>query len=315
MKRNVLAVTYSLALVCIPITLATAADKARPDRQSQRLKAADKNGDGKLTSDEIGDTAWKRIASFDANADGVLDAAELTALAQVKGGDRKEHARPGGANSSFTIKQHAATNGHTLRYSLFVPPGAPDKLPLVLCLHGAGGNTAAANLLASPESQKKHPCIVLAPGCEGRSTRWVKGTFRASDEQRAVLPELLEALDAVIRDTQADAARVYVTGQSMGGVGTWGVIAAEPTRFAAAVPVCGHWSPDDAKKIAQVPIWAFHGAQDPTVPVEGTRGMIAAIKAAGGSPKYTEFPDVGHGSWNAAYDTQEMWHWMFQQHR
>lgn len=308
---------FVLALVLALATALSAADKPPKDQRGlnfERLKAADANKDGLLTTDELGETLWKRISVYDADANGKLDAAELAALAAAKGDDKKD-GRPGGANASFTVHEQRASNGQTLRYSLFVPPNAKEPLPVVLCLHGAGGNTAAANLLASPASQKKYPCVVLAPDCDGRSTRWVESSFRGKEKQRSVAPELMETLDKVVQTTKADPKRVYVTGQSMGGVGTWGLIAAYPERFAAAVPICGIWEPTDAPKMAKVPIWAFHGAKDPTVPVEGSRRMIAAVKAAGGEPKYNEFPDVGHGSWDGAYATDGLWEWVFEQHR
>jgi len=219
------------------------------------------------------------------------------------------------------VRELKGSNGHTLRYSLFVPatknsdkPAA--KLPLVHCLHGAGGGTAAANVLAAPEMQKKHPCVVMAPACDIKGNRWVESTFRAG-KNRAVTPELIEALDAVVKEQNVDPARIYLTGQSMGGVGTWGLIAEHADRFAAAVPVCGVWSPDDAAKMNGVAIWAFHGDKDPTVPVSGSRDMIAALKKSGVSPepKYSELAGVGHGSWGPAYAKAELWDWLFAQRR
>jgi poly(3-hydroxybutyrate) depolymerase len=238
------------------------------------------------------------------------------APASASGPDAKSVRRPGGAPASFKVRTFQAADGRTLDYSLFVPtkikPG--EKLPLVLCLHGAGGNTEAAKVLAMPERQSKHPCIVMAPGCDIQTARWVATPFRPG-QQRSVLPELLASLDAVMRELPVDAERVYLTGQSMGGVGTWGIIAAHPERFAAAVPVCGTWQPDDALKLARVPVWVFHGEKDPTVPVEGSRRMIAALKTSGASPRYTEYPGVGHNSWSSAYATDELWEWLFAQRR
>lgn len=225
-------------------------------------------------------------------------------------------ARPGGAPASFEVRTFTAPGGASLRYSLFVPKTIPagQKLPLVLCLHGAGGNTEAARVLASPERQAKTPCIVMAPGCDSRSVRWVPMAFRP-DDRGHVMAELLGALEAVVRELPVDPDRVYVTGQSMGGVGTWGLLAHKPHLFAAAAPVCGVWPPDDAPKMTRVPVWAFHGEKDPTVSVEGSRRMVAALKAAGASPRYTEYPGVGHNSWSAAYATDELWDWMFAQRR
>ena len=280
---------------------------------TDRLMSKDTNKDGKLSKEELGEPFWQRTAGQDANGDGFLDATELQALLTKGSRGKVEQARPGGANLAFQVREFTATNGETLRYSLFIPLERSDTpLPLVLCLHGAGGNTDAANLLASTEQQKKHPCIVMAPACDGRSTRWAKSEFR-SGEGHVVMPELIETLDAVIAETKADAARIYITGQSMGGIGTWGAIARHPQKFAAAIPVCGIWQTEDAGKMNGVAIWAFHGDQDDAVPVTGSRDMIAALKKAGvkPEPKYTEFPGVGHGSWGPAYEKAELWEWLF----
>ena len=125
--------------------------------------------------------------------------------------------------------------------------------------------------------------------------------------------ELMEAIDDLVKKHSIDPNRIYITGQSMGGVGTWGIIATHPGKFAAAAPVCGIWRPEDAPKMKGIPVWAFHGEKDTTVPVSGSRDMIAAIRKAGGKPKYTEFPGVGHGSWEPAYAMDEFWTWMFRQ--
>lgn len=281
-----------------------------------RLQTMDANKDGKLSKEELGAQFWSRASGFDANGDGVLEAAEIAAMQEKGRRGKDEQSRPGGANAAFDVREFKGTNGQTIRYSLFVPKEKPANLPLVLCLHGAGGNTEAANLLAAPEMQAKHPCIVMAPACDGKSTRWAKSEFRASDA-RSVMPELMEALDAVVAETKADAKRLYLTGQSMGGMGTWGIIAEHAAKFAAAVPVCGIWQPTDAAKMNGVAIWCFHGADDNTVPVSGSRDMIEALKKAGvkPEPKYTEFPGVGHGSWGPAYEKPELWEWMFAQRR
>lgn len=283
-----------------------------------RLESADANKDGKLSKEELGAQFWSRASGFDANGDGVLDAAELEAMKGKGRRGNEQQARPGGANSAFEVREFKASNGETMRYSLFVPKEKGESaLPLVLCLHGAGGGTDAANLLASPAMQAKHPCIVMAPACDGKNTRWAKSEFRGGADVRSVMPELIEALDAVVAETKADKARLYITGQSMGGMGTWGVIAEHAAKFAAAVPVCGIWQPEDAPKMSGVAIWAFHGAEDKTVPVSGSREMIEVLKKAEvkPEPKYTEFPGVGHGSWGPAYETAELWEWLFAQRK
>ncbi len=230
----------------------------------------------------------------------------------------QESRRPGGANSSFATREFRGTNNQTIRFSLFITsPRGDEKLPLVLCLHGSGGNTAAANVLASAEQQKKHPCVVMAPACDSKTEHWVDTRFRRGPEKRSITQELLEALDSVVKEANIDTTRIYATGQSLGGVGTWGLISQYPDRFAAAVPVCGIWSPEDAPKMSGVAIWAFHGDQDATVPVTGSREMIAALKksAASPEPRYTEFAGVGHNSWIPAYATAELWDWLFSQQK
>ena len=301
-----------LVLVC---GVALADDGADTERRAARLQQLDRNGDGLLSQDELSKPLWERVARYDVNGDQKLDAAEQAA-AGLGAGDGKSGKLPGGAPASFSVHLFTGSNGRGLSYSLFVPPARKDpgdeKLPVVLCLHGRGGGTDAPLVLSQQAMQTRFPCIILVPGIDGARQRWV-GAVRVRERHRVVMPELMELLDATVRDHGGDARRVYVTGQSMGGVGAWGLIAAHPERFAAAVPVCGLWNPDDAAKMKAVPVWAFHGADDTAVPVAGSRDMIAALKAAGAEPRYTEYPGVGHSSWPQAYATTEMWEWMFDQ--
>ena len=126
---------------------------------------------------------------------------------------------------------------------------------------------------------------------------------------------MLELVDAVVSKERIDRKRLYVTGLSMGGFGTFRAVAARPDFWAAAVPVCGGWTPDDAKVFKKTPMWLFHGDQDTAVEVQYSRDMNAAIKAAGGDIQSTEYPGVKHNSWLKAYWESEMWDWMFEQKR
>ena len=101
----------------------------------------------------------------------------------------------------------------------------------------------------------------------------------------------------------------------MGGVGSWGAIAQHAELFAAAAPVCGAWRIEDVPQMIPVPVWAFHGEKDPTVPVHFSRDLTAAITKAGGTAKYTEYPGVGHDSWMKAYEEAELWKWLFAQRK
>ena len=121
--------------------------------------------------------------------------------------------------------------------------------------------------------------------------------------------------------TTIDPNRLYVTGLSMGGYGTWEAIERWPNYFAAAAPIAGAGDPSKASVLTHLPIWAFHGSADTTVPVSGSRDMINAISAAGGNPRYTEFPDAGHAVWGYVYSlgasssVSGFFPWLFSQHK
>ena len=96
----------------------------------------------------------------------------------------------------------------------------------------------------------------------------------------------------------------------MGGFGTWSLAAKYPDRWAAIVPICGGGNPASAEKFKDIPCWCFHGEADPTVNIEKDKQMVDALKAAGGKPKFTTYPGVGHNSWDKAYGTPELYHWL-----
>ena len=126
-----------------------------------------------------------------------------------------------------------------------------------------------------------------------------------------------EALDAFVADekNQVDANRIYVMGLSMGGYGTWDAIQRRPNFFAGAVPICGGGDKKLAKNITKVPIWAWHGDKDKVIKASRSRDMIEAIKAAGGSPKYSEIKNRGHNSWVDVWNSDELWDWLYSQKR
>ena len=192
-----------------------------------------------------------------------------------------------------------------------------DKYPLVICLHGSGGSVKASAVLARLPMRGQHPAFIMVPEAE-RPFTWAKTEVIRRPGAEAMpekLPVLIEAIRSLLKTEAIDPARIYITGQSMGGVGSWGAIAQHAEIFAAAVPVCGAWRTEDVPKMIGVPVWAFHGEKDPTVPVKFSRDITAAITKAGGTAKYTEYPGVGHDSWTKAYDDQEMWKWLFAQKR
>jgi predicted peptidase len=122
-------------------------------------------------------------------------------------------------------------------------------------------------------------------------------------------------LDAALRQYNLDADRVYLTGLSQGGHGAWVLAARHPERWAAIAPICGYGDPKAiAEPIKSLPVWCFHGDGDQAVPVAQSQAIVAAIKAAGGEPKLTIYPGVGHNSWDKAYRDEPLADW-FLEHR
>ncbi len=200
------------------------------------------------------------------------------------------------------------------------------KYPVVLFLHGAGerGSDNKAQLaylpewIAKSESRQKYPCFVLAPQCpEGKKWSDVDWGAKGDIPMKDITPPLQAAigmLDELIKKEPVDTKRIYLTGLSMGGYGSWDLAERMPERFAALAPICGGGDQRLADRLVKVPVWAWHGDADGAVPVERSRKMIAAIEAAGGKPKYTELKGVGHDSWTRAYtDPEGVVPWMFEQ--
>ncbi len=196
-----------------------------------------------------------------------------------------------------------------LDYLLFLPEGyenSSKEWPLMLFLHGAGesGSDLSKVKTHGPpkivENKRDFPFILVSPQCPSRG--WNADTLNA-------------LLDDVMRKYRVDKDRVYLTGLSMGGYGTWTLAAAHPERFAAIAPICGGGNPADAPKLAKLPIWVFHGAKDPTVPLQRSKEMVEAIEAAGGKVKFTVYPEAGHDSWTQTYDNPDFYKWLLEQKR
>ena len=122
-------------------------------------------------------------------------------------------------------------------------------------------------------------------------------------------------LDEIVEKYKIDRDRIYVTGQSMGGFGTWSLAAYQPHRFAALVPICGGGKPFEARLYAHVPVWVFHGAKDKAVPIREAEEMVEALKKNGGNVKFTVYPEAGHDAWTETYANPELYKWLLQQKR
>jgi predicted peptidase len=210
-----------------------------------------------------------------------------------------------------------------LPYRLLEPVNHQSQtlFPLVIFLHGAGerGTDNEAQLkhidglFLNVHNREKYPCYVVAPQCpEGQMWAVFRGG-EISAEPAPPMKLVIGLIDKIIRDFPIDTSRVYLTGLSMGGFGTWDLLARFPHKFAAAVPICGGGDQHTASKIKDIPLWAFHGAKDDVVSVNQSRRMVKALQNEGGLPGYTEYPDVGHNSWVHAYREPHLLPWLFSQ--
>ncbi len=207
----------------------------------------------------------------------------------------------------------AVTVPVTTKYLLYLPDqyrASKAKWPLMLFLHGAGerGDDLSKVAVHGPPKLvstegRAFPFVLVSPLCPAND--WWSGAL-----QIAALGKLL---DDVVSRYRIDRTRIYVTGLSMGGYGTWSLAQQFPKRFAAIVPICGGGDPAKAASIAQVPTWVFHGAQDKVVPLKRSQEMVRALKRAGGKPKFTVYPEAGHDSWSAAYSNPALYEWLLKQ--
>ena len=238
----------------------------------------------------------------------------------------------GRAQDNRFLARTVEVEGVSHAYQVYVPSDwTPEKSwPVILFLHGLGesGSDGARQLrLGLPARIREisdFPALVVLPQCP-------RGAWWGEPEMESVT---FGALEAAVKEFRGDRQRIYLTGLSMGGYGAWAFGYKYPERFAAVVPVCGGvssrgsftvppWHPlerapedpyaETARALKDVPVWAFHGAADPRVPVSESRKLTEALEAVGGHVRYTEYPGVGHDSWNRAYWEKELLPWLLSQ--
>jgi pimeloyl-ACP methyl ester carboxylesterase len=203
-------------------------------------------------------------------------------------------------------QQESKTLITTTNYLLFLPKGytqaAEQKWPLIVFLHGSGergSDVQKVKVYGPPkivETKPDFPFIVVSPQCpEGK--RWS-------------VDVLNQLLDKVITENKVDKDRIYLTGLSMGGYGTWDWATQSPERFAAIVPICGGGDPEKVWAIRNMPTWVFHGAKDQVVPLMESERMVTALKKINSNVKFTVYPEAGHDSWTEAYNTPELYTWL-----
>jgi predicted peptidase len=197
------------------------------------------------------------------------------------------------------------------RYLYYEPDAAPfaaeARLPLLLSLHGAGERGDDRGLVLAQGIPKRIaqgeslPFVVVAPQCPA--------------DQRWSAASLARLLDEIERISRIDPNRVIVTGLSMGGSGTWALALAQPHRFAAIAPICGSGDPTQVNLIRHLPVWVFHGARDPVVPLARSEEMVDALRQCGGDVRFTVYPDAEHDSWTPAYAEPELYQWFLSRRR
>lgn len=191
-----------------------------------------------------------------------------------------------------------------INYLLYLPKDyeAKDKLPLLLFLHGAGERGSDLNLVKKNgpprliEEGKDFPLVVVSPQCPVNE-RWNTNT-------------LIALIDEIIANYKIDADRIYVTGLSMGGNGTWRLASEIPERLAAVIPICGWGDPFAVCMMGKLPVWTFHGAKDVVVPIGSTDMLVEQLKRCGGNVEYTIYPEANHDSWTETYDNQKIYEWL-----
>jgi len=207
----------------------------------------------------------------------------------------------------LTQENTALDNPPLYKYKVDLPSyynEETDQLyPLLIFLHGAGERGEDLDKVSVHGPPKLHnagqdfPTIIVSPLCPA-NVYWDIARLEA-------------LLKEIKKKYKIDDSRIYLTGLSMGGYFTWGWATAHPEHFAALVPICGGGEPDNVTSIKDIPVWAFHGGQDDVVPISQSQEMIEALQDLGANPKFTIYPDVGHDSWTEAYNTPELWEWLF----
>lgn len=200
-----------------------------------------------------------------------------------------------------------------LPYLLHLPedydPDSERRWPLVLFLHGAGergsdlDSAMGHGIPKLAEAGHEFPFVIATPQCP-ESSQWV-----------AEVTTLAGLLDDVAADYRIDPSRIYATGLSMGGFGTWSLAIRYPERFAAIAPICGGLWNQRVDRIRRLPVWTFHGEEDKTVPIEFTEEIVAGLEVLGADVRFTRYPGVEHDSWTRTYANPDLYDWLLSHRR
>lgn len=209
--------------------------------------------------------------------------------------------------TGITVQKIDTKGGNISNYVLYIPDGYNEKKdykwPIVIFLHGVGemgNNIDVIKQVGLVKVATGKPFVIIAPQC-------LSGWWN---------PQYLDVLyKEVVNKYHVDPARVYLTGLSMGGYGTWDWSSAHPEKFAAIVPISGGGDINRMKNLKTMPVWVFHSADDPTVNVENSRVLVQQLRALGNNVQYTEYPNGGHDAWTRAYANQDLYTWLLKQHK
>jgi predicted peptidase len=223
----------------------------------------------------------------------------------------------------FRKRTYTDKKGAKMPYRLFVPPqyDSAKKYPLILWFHGGSGrgsnnesqisgeNEKGSHLWTTPENQQAFSAFVLAPQCP-QGENWSDPEL---NEINAPLQSALDILVLVEKDYSVDRDRVFLVGQSMGGLGVWSLLQKYPEQWSGAVVVASYDNFTNLSAISRVPLWIFQWEMDPAVPTDLVRQMVKDIKKAGGHPRYTEYHKVKKEVWNSVFDEPELVPWLAAQ--
>ena len=272
-----------------------------------------KSGDGKVTIRRSSD---RRIFTIDLATLSEADqewvkAKELEIEEEKVASEGKEATEEFG---KLLTGEWERAEGHGLKYRIFgerkMKRSKDAGYPLVVWLHGRSGDVVTpeqpgqARVFTQEDHFRKRPCFVIAPqNPDQMGWNGVKADG------------VVEIVEELLKNLPIDPDRVYLAGYSMGGYGTFHILAQEPKLFAAGVPIAGGGNPGSASNFKKVPVWVFHGAKDPTVPVSQSQAMVEALKKERAEVKYTEYPEGDHGVVGEVLQTEELFEWLFEQSR
>jgi predicted peptidase len=236
-------------------------------------------------------------------------------------GETEKTGEPGKQQKrTYTHKADTGASPRMLGYHLYLPAdygkaeAKEKKWPVMLFLHGAGERGDGKGDL---DNVKKHgPPMLVEKKPNSPATQFIVISPQCPKGQRWDVEALKGLLDEVVENHRADRERIYLTGLSMGGFGSWSMAAQYPDDFAAVAPICGGGNTASADKIKHLPIWVFHGDKDTAVPLQKSQEMVDALKQAGAKQvEFTIYPGVGHDSWVKAYDDSKLYEWLLSHKR